>query len=139
MSAEFELEILTLGKKLFGEKVSEAIIPAWDGETGILANHENFVGKLGTGSLKIVQEGKDFWYMVSGGVYEVRDGVVSVLAQVAEEASQVDMESAKEIDEKLSSELPKTNLNTIAGQNMTMELERARARLEVYNRTKSVH
>ena len=77
--------------------------------------------------------------MVSGGVYEVRDGVVSVLAQVAEEAAQVDIESAKEIDEKLSSELPKTNLNTIAGQNMTMELERARARLEVYNRTKSVH
>jgi len=139
MSAEFELEILTPGKKLFGEKVSEAIVPAWDGETGILANHENFVGKLGTGALKIVQQGKDFWFIVSGGVYEVRDGVVSILAQVAEEPAEMDISTVEETNERLAAELPKADLNSIAGQNLKAEHDRSRARLEVYNRTKSVH
>ena len=139
MSAEFQFEILTPGRKLFGDKVSEVIVPAWDGETGILADHENFVGKLGTGALKVVKQGNDFWYMISGGVYEVRDGLVSILAQQAEEASEIDVEAATQAEKELKESLPKTNLNTKEGLAIEQELKRAEARLEVNNRTRSVH
>ena len=139
MSAKFGLEILTPGKKVLEDTVSEVILPAWDGERGVLPDHENFIGKLGTGPLKLVRDGNDYWYVISGGIYEVREGSVSVLAEHVEEASSIDHALALSKEEELKDLIPKTNLNSSEGAQLLLELEKAKARLDVHTRTKAVH
>ena len=136
--SEFNLEILTPGKQVFSNAVQEVIIPAYDGETGILAGHENFVGVLGTGPLKLVREGNDYWYMVSSGVYEVRDGKVSILAELVEGADQFDVEAEKSQLETLTGQLTSLDLNSPAGQKAKIAHERA-ARVDVHKRTALVN
>ena len=93
---EFQLKVLTPALELVATQVSEVILPAHDGEVGILAAHGNFVGILGTGVLKYVSKGDDYWLMVSDGVFEVRNGELTVLADVGENAKGVNVDAAKQ-------------------------------------------
>ena len=90
----YQFEILTPGKKLINVEVSEVIFHAYDGERGVLPNHENFIGRLGTGALKLVREKQDYWYMISGGVYEVKNGNLTLFAVQAESVDQIDKAKA---------------------------------------------
>ncbi len=59
MAKEFEIEVLTRSKTLYKGKATEVVLPAYDGEVGVLADHANFIGLLGTGPLKVVTGGDD--------------------------------------------------------------------------------
>ena len=108
---------------------------AVDGEDGILGGHENFVGALETGVLKFVHSGNDYWFMVSTGVFEVRGGEVSVLADVAEEAAEVDLEASKSSLEELEEKVSKLSFYSAEYKRAKVECDRAKARLEVHRRT----
>ena len=131
MSANFEFEILTPGRKLLSTSVSEVVFHAFDGERGVLSNHENFIGRLGTGALKIVRDSDDYWYMVSSGVYQVRDGVLTLFAMHAESAEEINPANIKL---KIEAFDAKTNDEAKIAEN-----KRDLARLEVYKRTELVN
>ena len=131
MSDNFEFEILTPGRKLLSTNVSEVVFHAFDGERGVLAKHENFIGRLGTGALKIVKEKDDYWYMVSSGVYQVREGVLSLFAMHAESAEEIDAGGASARVEAFDAK----NQDPVK----LAEHERDLARLEVYKRTDLVN
>ena len=137
--SSFNLEILTPGKQIFNDSVQEVIIPAYDGETGILAGHENFVGLLGTGALKIVREGNDYWFVISSGVWEVRGGNVSVLAELAEGSDAFDVEAESSKLEELKSSFTKLDLSSPEGEKAKANYDRAQARLDVHKRTSLVN
>lgn len=133
--SNFTLEILTPGRSLFKGEVSEVVLPGFDGEDGILDGHENFVGALETGVLKFVHSGNDYWFMVSSGVFEVREREVSVLADVAEEATEVDLEASKSSLEELEEKVSNLSSYSAEYKRAKVEFDRARARLEVHRRT----
>ena len=90
---EFQLQIRTPARTVIDARVTEVVLPAHDGERGVLPGHERFVGLLGTGALKLVREGDDFWFVISSGVYEVQGAKIVVLTEYAQDAREVNVES----------------------------------------------
>ena len=133
--SSFTLEILTPGRSLFKGSVSEVVLPGFDGEDGILGGHENLVGALETGVLKFVHNGNDYWFMVSSGVFEVHEGDVSVLADVAEEATDVDLDASKASLDELEQKVSTLSSYSNEYKRAKVEYDRAKARLEVHRRT----
>src|SRR5258707_13565899 len=77
------------------------------GEFGVLPEHINFITSLVPGVLEAqLPDGSKMHWVVSGGLAEVKDGVMTVLASSAESPESVDAsaaaEEAKEADQKFS-------------------------------------
>lgn len=92
MSDTFKIDVLTPTKLIVERDVTEAIIPAQNGEVGVLRGHQDFVGLLGTGVLKLNIGSSTEYIVVSGGFFEVRAGELSILAQYAELPREIDAE-----------------------------------------------
>lgn len=140
MASEFQVEILTPGREVLKAQVTEVVLPAYDGDRGILANHANFIGLLGTGAVKIVHEKDDYWFMVSSGIYEVKNGALTLFAEIAETAEEVDHEAAsldvKKFEDTFSDF---ANYDPVLYESERPSYERDLARVEVYNRTEVVN
>jgi F-type H+-transporting ATPase subunit epsilon len=136
MSSTFQLEILTPTRKLYSGTVSEVVLPAYDGEVGILDGHEDFIGLLGSGALKIVHDNDDYWYLVSVGVYQVESTVVTVLAERGEEAKHIDIEAQNARLRELEAERnDHANFDPARYAVWKRECDEVRGRIEIYRRT----
>lgn len=60
------------------------VVPAWDGEVGILRGHAPMMALLGDGEMRVTRGGSTERFHVSGGFIQVADDVVSVLSERAE-------------------------------------------------------
>ena len=135
--ADFSVEIVTPEKLLLSEEVTEVVLPAHDGETGILAAHQDFVGVLGTGPLKFIQGGNDYWCVVSSGVYEIKEGKLSITAELGERAEDVNAEATRSRVGEIEKELDGLSLDDKL--DLRKELAQQQARLEVHRRTELVN
>jgi F-type H+-transporting ATPase subunit epsilon len=138
---EFEIEIRTPAAQVVAAKVTEVVVPSYDGERGVLAGHEHFIGLLGTGPLKIVRDGDDFWFVVSGGLYEVKANKLIVLTEFAQDARDVDVETARlrlsELEKGAGTDGSSTQ--DPAALKRATELKREQAKLDVHRRTALVN
>jgi len=92
----FQLEILTPDKTAFSGEVTYVRAPGAEGYFGVLANHAPLLAALRIGELIVdTPEGRRF-FAVSGGFLEVLKNHVRVLVETAEEASEIDVERAKQ-------------------------------------------
>lgn len=70
---------------VFDGEATAVVAPAYDGEVGILPKHAPFMTLLGEGKLTVRQEGgADKTFRVRGGILQVMDDVVNVVAEHAE-------------------------------------------------------
>ncbi len=124
----FTLEIATPERLLIREPVSAAQIPARQGEIGVRAEHAPLIAELGIGVLSYVAEGRHKELSVAGGVVEVLPDRVRVLADVAENADEVDVKRAEEALKRAQERLahPELGLDVARALNA---LRRAQARL----------
>lgn len=60
------------------------VVPAWDGEVGILRGHAPMMALLGEGEMRVTRDGAEERFFVSGGFVQVADDVVSVMSESAE-------------------------------------------------------
>jgi F-type H+-transporting ATPase subunit epsilon len=60
------------------------VVPAWDGEVGILRGHAPMLALLGEGEMRVTRDGAEERFYVSGGFMQVADDVVSVMSETAE-------------------------------------------------------
>jgi F-type H+-transporting ATPase subunit epsilon len=100
MGTSLQIEILTPAGEVTSSTASEVLLPSHKGELGILPDHEDLVGLLSTGTVKIVEDGKDFWFVVSGGAFKVENQQVTLFAEYgvrAEDIRESDIE--KSLDE----------------------------------------
>lgn len=135
----FPCEILLPSKEVISLDVSEVVLPAHDGERGILPRHGDFVGLLGTGALKFVHQGDDYWMMVSSGSYFVRQGKLTVLAELAEPADEIDLDAAREELKRLEPLLGRSNRHEPSFAKVLVDYARTKARLDVCRRTEALH
>lgn len=75
------LEIVTPDKKVFEGEVNAVTFPGSDGEFQVLSNHAPLISSLGKGSLRIAASGKNEEMIVDGGVVEVLNNHIIVLAE----------------------------------------------------------
>ena len=80
MSEQFKLEIISPEKSFFlSDNVTEAIIPGYEGEMGILKDHISIISFLKPGIIKIFsKDGEDNFY-VDDGIAEFKENTLSIL------------------------------------------------------------
>lgn len=94
--SNFHLKIVTSKQALLDEEAEFVMVRTIMGDMGILANHSPFVSELAIGEMKVRANGQDEFYYVSGGFLEIsKDNVVTVLADEAMLAKDIDIEHAR--------------------------------------------
>ena len=80
MSEEFKIEIVNPEKSfLVKEDVLEVIVPAFEGEMGILKDHISIISFLKPGVIKILSKSGDENYYVEDGIVEFKNNNLSIL------------------------------------------------------------
>ena len=80
MSEEFKVEIVNPEKYfLVKEDVSEVVVPAYEGEMGILKDHISIISFLKPGIIKILSKSGDENYYVEDGIVEFKNNNLSIL------------------------------------------------------------
>ena len=80
MSEEFKIEIVNPEKSfLVKDDVSEVVVPAYEGEMGILKDHISIISFLKPGIIKILSKSGDENYYVEDGIIEFKNNNLSIL------------------------------------------------------------
>ena len=91
-----QLEIITPEKTVFKEEIDEVLVPTDKGQIGILPHHVNLITNLTHGEMIIKANGKNRVLAVAGGFLEVKDNKVTILADYAEHAENINTQKALE-------------------------------------------
>jgi F-type H+-transporting ATPase subunit epsilon len=125
------LEIVTPEKKVFSDTVDAVTIPTESGEVGILNNHAPLISTLKPGILSYTRGGTNERMVIAGGFLEVSENNVSVLADIAETADEIDVEAARGERETLEKELGAWKGSEEEFEVQKERLEKAQARLQL--------
>jgi F-type H+-transporting ATPase subunit epsilon len=106
MANTFALKVVTPTGIVFEGDVEEVTAEDPIGQFGVLPEHINFITSLVPGILEIKLPGGDkLYYVVSGGLAEVKDGAMTVLADGAEDPGAIKIEEVevqiREVEERL--------------------------------------
>ena len=97
MSEEFKVEIVNPEKSfLVKDDVSEVVVPAFEGEMGILKDHISIISFLKPGIIKILSKSGDENYYVEDGIVEFKNNNLSILTSTI--FNLVDMDKSKQQD-----------------------------------------
>jgi F-type H+-transporting ATPase subunit epsilon len=127
------LEIVTPEKKVLSEAVEAVTVPTTNGEIGILTDHASLISTLKSGVLSYARGGGATEKMtVSGGFVEVSGNNVSILADIAERADEINVEEARREQETAEKNLGAWKEGSEEEFEIERErLERAQARLQL--------
>lgn len=101
----FQCTIVTPEQQLLDQAVTQAILPAHDGQIGILTSRAPLLVKLGVGKLLIdFAGGKRQTFLVDGGIAQMKDNKLTVLTRAAWAPQELDAAAARaEYEEALNS------------------------------------
>ena len=125
------LEIVTPEKKVLSEAVDAVTIPTASGEVGILHNHAPLISSLRSGILSYTRGGATERMVVAGGFVEVSQNNVSILADVAETAGEINAEQARAERDAAERELNAFKGSVDDAEAERERLETAQARLQL--------
>lgn len=130
MTDTFQLEIVTPEKMVVRDVAEEMQIPGKDGYLGILPGHAPLITELAVGEIAYRNANITHRLAVAWGFAEVLPDKVTILAETAERAEEVDVNRAQAAKQRAE-----TNLATCATEDdfkkMAGDLKRAETRLEV--------
>jgi F-type H+-transporting ATPase subunit epsilon len=89
------LEIVTPERRAFEDDVDMVVCPGIEGELGVLPHHAPLLTTLGVGELRIRKGSSEESFAIAGGFLQVRPDRVVVMAETADLASEIDLESAE--------------------------------------------
>lgn len=122
MANSFQCEIVSAEQSLFSGEVNQIVATGVMGELGILAGHTPLLTELQPGPLRVIRDGEEEEiFYVTGGFIEVQPNIVSVLADTAARAH--------DIDEAAAEEARKEALQQLNEQKSDLDYSRATAEL----------
>ena len=126
------VELITPERLALSENVDFIAAPAAMGELGILPHHAPLLTQLTNGVLRLVSGGATRFFAVSGGFLEVQKGSrVSIFAETAEFAEDIDVERARLAAERAKQTLVDADLTGKELAGVEAALTRALLRLKV--------
>ena len=123
MSEEFKVEIVNPEKSFLAkDDVSEVIVPAFEGEMGILKDHISIISFLKPGIIKILSKSGDENYYVEDGIIEFKNNNLSILTSSIYNLS--GMDKSKQLDLlKQAEEVSKSEINDQAKYLVDQKIE----------------
>ena len=132
-TGKFLLEVVSPEKLLFSEYVNQVSAPGTDGDFGVLPGHCHFLTTLRIGELQY-WIGEETQYMsVLWGFAEVTPTKVTILAEIAEKAEDIDVERARAAVAKAEEHLERGGIPSEV-EEAKVSLEKARLRQKVAER-----
>src|SRR3954451_16838283 len=127
------LEIVTAERVVYEDDVDMVIAPASDGAVGILPHHAPLLTTLQIGELRVKKGGAEESLVIVGGFMEVSNDKVTILADAAEHAEDIDVQRAEEARRQAQDSLAnRSNIENAALSEAAMR--RATVRLRVARR-----
>ncbi len=130
----FLLEVVTPNRLLLSERVDEITAPGEFGEFGVLHGHIPFLATLGIGEVMYRKGEQKRYIAVSWGFAEVLGDKVTILAEIAELDTEIDVERARRKKEKAEEELKKLSADHKDYLKVKASLDKAMTRMIVAGR-----
>ena len=112
MSEEFKVEIVNPEKSfLVKEDVHEVVVPAFEGEMGILKDHISIISFLKPGIIKILSKSGDENFYVEDGIIEFKNNNLSILTSSIFNLANMDKSKQQDLLKKAEEEATKTEVN----------------------------
>ena len=112
MSEEYSVEIVNPEKSfLLKDDVTEVVVPAFEGEIGILKDHISIISFLKPGIIKIFSKSGEESFYVNDGIIEFKDNNLSILTSLILNLKNIDKEKISEIQKSAEEELNKSDIN----------------------------
>ena len=128
-------EIVTQERLVYSDQVDMVVLDGEEGRMGILPNHSPLLTTLRVGEIRLQKDQEEETFAVGGGVLEVRPDCVTVLADVAEHADDIDLARAQAARARALSFLeeggPSVPASPEVDSAITLALKRANVRLSV--------
>ena len=125
------VNIVTPDGPVYDSEVSMVIAVTASGEMGVLPGHIPTVAPLGIGAVRLKKENSTELVAVSGGFLEIRPEKVTILAQSAERATDIDIARAQE-SAKRAEALLQAKKDEVDFKRAELALKRAMNRINVY-------
>ena len=133
-----QLEVVTAERVVYSDEVEMVVAPGLEGALGILPRHAPLMSVLGVGELRVQKGGRDEDVLaIGGGFMEVFDDRVTVLADTAERAEEIDEARAEEAHQRAQRLLTdRSSVENAAA--LEGALRRAQVRLRVSRRRRNL-
>ena len=131
MADAIHLDILTPEKVVFSDSIEMVTAPGSLGEFGVLPGHAALVTTLETGEVAIKKDNREYWLAISGGFAEVGNDKVTILAEAAEMAQEIDIKRAETAKIQAEEKLKSLSSDDSQFSEVALALKRATNRIKV--------
>ena len=112
MSEEFKIEIVNPEKSfLVKDDVSEVVVPAFEGEMGILKDHISIISFLKPGIIKVSSKSGDENYYVEDGIVEFKNNNLSILTSKIFNIADLNKSKQEDLRKQAEEEASKADLS----------------------------
>jgi F-type H+-transporting ATPase subunit epsilon len=131
MADAIHLDILTPEKVAFSDSIDVVAAPGSLGEFGILPGHAALATTLEIGEVVIKKDNREYCLAISGGFAEVGDDKVTILAETAELAQDIDLKRAENAKAQAEEKLKSLTSDDSQFLEVVLALKRATNRIKV--------
>ena len=135
LPTKLQLQIVSADRSLVNETVDEVEIPGSDGYFGVLPGHTPLLALLGAGELWYRQGQDKTYLLIAFGFAEVQPDRVTILAQIAEKAEEIDLPRAQAAKKRAEERLARP-LVDIDAERARIALLKSLVRLQVASRAR---
>ena len=129
-----QLKIVTPEREIFSGTAEMATLPGSAGDFGILPGHTALFSTIDIGEIFAKAENQEYYVAVGGGFAEVMDDQITILAEAAEKAIDIDAKRAEAAKAKAEADLQSLNKEDARFQKAETALKRANNRIQVFKR-----
>ncbi|WP_319380632.1 F0F1 ATP synthase subunit epsilon [Thiomicrorhabdus sp.] len=121
MAVSMQVDVVSAEGSIFSGKAEMVFAQAADGEVGIMPHHTQFISQLKPGTVRVVSGDEEGLFYVNSGIIEVQPSVVTILADTAIRAGDLDEAEAQAAKQRAEE----------AMSNAKSETDIARAQIEL--------
>ncbi|MBX6394218.1 MAG: F0F1 ATP synthase subunit epsilon [Alicyclobacillaceae bacterium] len=133
------LDIVTPERTVYSHPVEMVITRGAEGDLGVLPGHMPLVTTLPIGLVRIKEEGRWSLVAISGGFLEIRPDRITILAEAAEFAEEIDVSRAQRAKERAERRLADKGRTDIDYVRAELALKRALNRLRAVEEAKAAN
>jgi F-type H+-transporting ATPase subunit epsilon len=131
MAKTLQIEIVTHSGIAYQGEVDSLVAPGIEGYFGMLPRHAPLIAELAIGDLRLRQGTRWTHFAIGGGILHLRDGRVVVMADSAELATDIDVDRARQAEQRARGRLALRRAADIDNRRAEIALARAVNRLRV--------
>jgi F-type H+-transporting ATPase subunit epsilon len=133
---KIKFKIVTPERIVFEDEVNQATMPTQEGEITVLPRHIPLVSVLKPGELLLKKDKEEIPIAVSSGLIEVGKNAITVLADTAEHAHEIDEQRAEEAKRRAEEMMKTASREMVDNAALVSNLEKELARLKVVRKHK---